>query len=213
VNRRITKEPLEKASIEVSAEKLQKVLRCPFTIITDSREQTPYTFKTLRGSAAQKHAPIIVETVRHGLQVGDYSIFGMPGVVVERKSKEDLYGSVVKRTNFEGRLARMAELSHSAVVVEADYLDLMSQPPRYSKLHPRSLSRTLIAWSIRYPVRWWFVGGRDAGEAITFRVLERFWLDNRDLGVASGSRAVSDDLSMTEDEMSQGETIQTEEND
>lgn len=150
-------------------------LTCPFTVVCDTREQDVYTFEGM----TDRHRPIAVPTMRATLTTGDYSIFGMPQIAIERKSKADLFGSVVRRENFKKRLERMGELSYSAVVVEAEISELLSNPPHFSKLKPKSLIRTIMAWSIRYPTRWWFLPNRDAGQGITYRLLERFWLDNR----------------------------------
>jgi ERCC4-type nuclease len=169
-------------------------MTCPFTVVVDTREQSPYLFLGLTGGPRRRPLPLAVPTMRAGLPVGDYSILGYPQIVVERKSKEDLYGSVSRRSNFVGRLERMDELIYSAVVVEAEYLDCLGNPPRFAKLHPRSLSGTLIAWRQRYRgVDWYFVPGREAGERTTFRILERFWLDHRiDMTSVSEASTISE---------------------
>ena len=39
--------------------------------------------------------------------------------------------------------------------------------------------RSAIAWQQRHPrVHWWFVPGRDFAEKLTFRILERYYLDS-----------------------------------
>jgi ERCC4-type nuclease len=163
-------------------------ITAPFTICVDSREQAPYSFTGFRAGFARGNPPVIVPTMRVGLPNGDYSLLGYPSIAIERKSKSDLYGSVARRANFIGRLERMSELcrgplggqsGYAAVVVEAELLDLINHPPRFSNLHPRSMSRTLIAWSIRYPVRWFFLPGREAGELLTYRLLERYFIDRK----------------------------------
>ncbi len=151
---------------------------CPFEIVIDTREQSPYAFLNMRANAKDRGARFVVATRRLCLPNGDYSIFGYPQVAVERKSKADLFGSVAKRDNFEGRLERMAELDCAYVVVEAEWSEVLSNPPRHSKLNPKALFRTLLAWQQRYRgVHWLGMPGRDAAEATTFRILERFWLN------------------------------------
>lgn len=151
-------------------------VKCPFTVIVDTREQKPYTFNGLRANADQGNRPIHVPFVREALGVGDYSIRGMDSCVVERKSKEDLYSSVVKRDNFIGRLERMSEqCSFAAIVVECEWADMLMNPPPRSKFSPKALARTVFAWSIRYPiVHWFFLPDRASAEAATFRILEQF---------------------------------------
>ena len=152
---------------------------CPFTVIVDTREQAGYSFTGLHEGTGPRRRQLIVPTIRAALDVADYSVLGLPQVLIERKSKSDLFGSVSRRANFEGRLARMSERQYAAVVVEASWHEILSDPPRHSKIHPRSLARTLIAWDCRYPVKWHLMPGRDAAEAMTFRLLERFYKDHR----------------------------------
>jgi ERCC4-type nuclease len=150
---------------------------CPFTVVVDTREQRPYVFDNLRSNADEGGRLLRVDTVRLALPVGDYSIFGYPHVVIERKSKEDLYASVARRPNFIGRLEKMDELDCPNVVVECS-LDSLVIPPPFSKLSPKSLNRTILSWQRRYrSVHWIFAPGRDWAEAYTFRILEGYYND------------------------------------
>ena len=48
-------------------------------------------------------------------------------------------------------------------------------PPARSKLSPRTVYRSVIAWQQRYPrVHWWFCPSRTFAEVTALRVLERF---------------------------------------
>lgn len=148
----------------------------------DTAEQLPYRFEGLRSDAVSGRRPIQVQTKRHGLERlggGDYSIEGLQQrVAVERKSKEDLYGSVAKRPNFETRLHKMSSLVNAIVVVEAEFFDVIKNPPPFSQLNPVALSRTITAWIQRFHrVHWMFLPGRTAAEGFTYRYLERAWLD------------------------------------
>jgi len=120
--------------------------------------------------------------MRYGLPVGDYSIFGLPQIAIERKSKADLYSSVVKRANFEGRLERMSnDRAFALVIVEAELLEILTKPPHHSQFSPKALARTIWAWQQRYRgVHWIFAPSREHAEAITFRHLERFYEDHKD---------------------------------
>lgn len=149
---------------------------CPFEIVVDSREQQPYRFDGLHANADKLNARLAVSVRRAALAVGDYSLWGHPGVVVERKSKSDLFGSVTRRDNFESRLGRMNALEFSAVVVEAEWREILTDPPPHSKLNPKALFRTILSWQQRFPgVHWLAMPGRAAAEAATFRILETFW--------------------------------------
>jgi len=159
----------------------EKLIDAPFSIIIDSREQKPYTFECLYENADKGNARIVVPTIRAALEVGDYSLFGYANLItLERKSKSDLYQSVSQnRDNFIKRLERMREFAFSAVVVESSWDDLLI-PPKFTQFSPKSLSRTIQAWMVRFPVvHWLMVPDRDWGEAFTFRILQRFWLDRQ----------------------------------
>lgn len=162
-------------------------ITAPFVVLVDIREKRPYRFGGLRTDAKEGARPIEVPMQPGFLINGDYSIVGMEERLgIERKSKSDLFASVARRANFEDRLERMTEIrerlgwreTHFAVMVEAETEEIRTDPPRYSKLAVKSLNRTIIAWRQRYPVDWWFVAGREAAQAYTYRILERFWKDH-----------------------------------
>ena len=155
---------------------------CPFRVAIDTREQAPYEFLGLRANADKKYAPILVGHDRVNLPTGkgDYSIVGLSKIALERKSKADLYSSIASgRDNFESRLLRMQAFAgnwYSAIIVEAEISELVNDPPPHTQYSPKSLIRTIGAWDMRYPaVKWFFLPGRQAAEAWTFRTLERFW--------------------------------------
>lgn len=168
---------------------------CPFVIAIDTREQAPYAFAGLKTNKREGSKPLLVATERVTLRVGDYSIVGPLGglphaelakIILERKSKEDLFGSIARRENFWGRLVQMsraADYEYAAVVVEAEIREILTDPPAHSDFNPKSLIRTITAWAQRLPaVHWWFLPGRTAAEAFTFRLLERFYLDRLQAG-------------------------------
>lgn len=156
----------------------------PFTVGIDTREQLPYAFKSIMANADQGGGPIAVPTERITLRTGDYSVLGYSELVaIERKSKADLYGSVANRDNFVARLERMTEIAsrggYCAIVVECEMGDCLI-PPDHSKLNPKALNRTILAWRQRYRCDWYFLPDRSWGESFTYRILERFWLDHHE---------------------------------
>lgn len=159
-----------------------KTILNPFAVLIDTREQKPYSFFGLSADVKQKSLPLTIPTVRGTLHTGDYSIQGMETCLIERKSKEDLYGSVAKRANFVGRLERMHEIAmaggYCCVMVECSDVDMLSRPS-HSRMNAKALNRTIIAWRQRYRVDWWFISTRERAEAYTFRILERFWTDRQ----------------------------------
>ena len=153
-------------------------LLCPWTVVVDSREQAPYHFHNFRADAIQKYRPLVVRTVVAGLASGDYSIEGFENrVAVERKSLADLYGTLGGgRERFERELQRLGEMEFAAVVIEAGWPAIIGSPPPQSKLLPKTVYRSVIAWQQEFPtVHWWACESRDFAERTTFRILERFW--------------------------------------
>ena len=103
---------------------------------------------------------------------------GFPGrVAVERKSLADLFGTIGQgRDRFERELERLNQMDFAAVVVEAQWSEVFDDPPRHSRLCPKTVFRSVNAWEQRYPrVHWSFLPGRDFAEVKAFRVLERFY--------------------------------------
>jgi len=170
---------------EVTPSALRQMVVCPFTVVVDSREQLPYEFSGMEGPAGET---VVVPTVIRGLPTGDYSIQGMiDRVAVERKSLDDLYGSVTwGRERFEAEIGRLNTKAwlppggFSAVVIEATWPEIMApaeyRPGWINQTEPRSVEGTIVAWSIRYPrVHWWACGDRRGAEQRTFSILRKFW--------------------------------------
>lgn len=161
-----------------------KRIPCGFTCIVDTREQRKYTFESLWDGPAGKSNLIDVPVIHECLPVGDYAICGHPGLIVERKSKADLYGSISQaRENFEDRLRRMHEgYDCPWVLVEAEWQELLTDPPKHSKFNPKSLSRTILAWMIRYDrVHWLMAPSRAHAEAFCFRLMDRYVKENQSI--------------------------------
>lgn len=156
----------------------ESVVVAPFAVVVDTREQKPFAFNSLRADKDQDSAPIEVQVLHRALPAGDYSINGLQHVVaIERKSKDDLYGTLgQRRACFTRELERLQELPHAFIVVEADWRELHHAPPLYSRLTYKSVFRSVLAWQVRYPrVHWWFCPGRAFAEVTTFRLLEKVW--------------------------------------
>ena len=132
-----------------------------FTIIVDTREQHGYLYKG---------------AVKGTLKTGDYSIVGLEDkITIERKTKPDAFGSFGKgRPRLKKEFERLSEYRYGAIVLEMSLGDIL-QPPAFTKMSPKVIINTLISWSIRYNVHVWFGGNRDHSEALTYRILEKFW--------------------------------------
>lgn len=121
------------------------------TIIVDSREQCPYLFTG--------HS-----TVVKGLSIGDYGLLNCPDIAIERKSINDLIGSLSKgRERFEKELRKGAQLPYFALVIEASLSDLANG--RYvSNMLPKSVVQTLLSWSLKYGTHIFFCENREYAE-------------------------------------------------
>lgn len=146
----------------------------------DTREQVRYTFEGISWDAQDGGGPgktLTIETVRGTLKQGDYSLLGYESrVSVERKSLEDAYSTIGQgRDRFERELERLASYEFAAVVIEATWPEICADPPGHTRLAPKTVFRSIVAWSVRYPrVHWFPAGPRRLAEITTFRLLERF---------------------------------------
>ncbi len=152
----------------------------PVPVVVDRREQLPFSFAGLSTDAREGSRPLTVTTTPGTLPAGDYSLEGYVGrLAVERKSLSDLFQSLGReRAREERKLARMdsGEHEYAAYVVEADWDAVLLAPPEFTRVRPKTIFRTVIAWQVRYPrVQWWFCPGRRFAEVVTFRLLERFY--------------------------------------
>lgn len=159
----------------------------PFTVVIDTREQAPWSFRGIRADRRFNHRPIIVPTAVQKLVAGDYSVQGLEDSVrIERKSLADLFGTLLwERSRFEKQLIRMGEFSFAAVVIEADWADVLRGPverhaaARAAKIG-KTVWRSIVAWMVRYPsVQWIPMPTRQHAEVATYRLLERFWKEQQ----------------------------------
>ena len=158
-----------------------KIIQQPVFLI-DSREQKPF-FSSL--DVNEKFPGIQIDW--DGLKTGDYSIKGMSSpydhpysVCVERKSLSDLFGSVGNgRARFEKEYQRMSEFDYAVVIIENDLNTMFKYPPPMSQMLPKSVFRTLLAWSQRYGVHFIPCVNRDFAEKTTYIILMRFFEDRQ----------------------------------
>lgn len=141
----------------------------PFIIAIDTREQHPFRFDGLDKR---------IYTNRQTLRTGDYSIVGMERrICVERKSKMDLFGSVIQgRDRFERELRRMAKMERACVIVECTMDDVKAGIAE-SQVDPLNVVLTAISWAGRYRVPWFFMHDRREAEKATFDFLRFAWRD------------------------------------
>jgi hypothetical protein len=162
---------------------------CPFIVLIDSAEQTPFTFERIHADANHGHREMVVGTRwkclgRHPKQLGDYSIDGLIGQVhVERKSVVDCQGTILgwggSRDRFEQELFNLSHIPAALVVVEGSIQDVLStsndRRTREHRVVAKQLHRSILALMQDFHVPWYFAGSRREAEISTFRFLERFY--------------------------------------
>ncbi len=155
----------------------QSTITCPFTILVDGREKSPYRFDRIKSDASKGSRPVIVPTEWAHLKTGDYTISGMEHVVcVERKSLADLFSTLGQhRERFEREHQRMSEVKRSMVVIEANWFEIIHWPPERSSLNTKTVMRTAVSWFARYGVPWIVAEDRRFAEIYTFRFFEKAW--------------------------------------
>lgn len=149
-------------------------------VIIDTREQLGYSFSTLKADVKDGGGPLAVRTLRGTLHSGDYSLEGhTDAVAVERKSLSDLFGTLGQgRDRFERELERLSVMRCAHVVFEGEWSDVFTRPPRNSRLNPKTVGRSVLAWIERYPsIHWHPCPGREFAEAWTFRILQRYFIE------------------------------------
>ncbi len=122
-----------------------------FTIIQDTREKKPWTFKAT-GS--------IRDVKVSKLDTGDYSIEGMEEeFMVERKaSVDELFMNLgVQWNRFEREMERAKKFKYKYLVIEATMRDIY-RGSRYSKMSGRFIMARLVHLQLKYGVQVCFAG-------------------------------------------------------
>lgn len=132
-------------------------------IVVDTREQKPYEFET--------------PFVRATLPSGDYSIRGLETrVAIERKRPTELFHCFgADRDRFRREYERLSSYDYAAVVVEGDIESCATQRDPRSVVSPAVVINSLIAWEMRYGVRFHFAGDRLLAQTLTYRILQKFF--------------------------------------
>jgi ERCC4-type nuclease len=141
--------------------------RALLKVVVDTREQAPFAFSGL---------PVEVEL--GALEAGDYSVRGFERrLAVERKELGDLVGCLgTDRERFERELARLRGYDCAAVVVEAPVHALRSgQYP--GRLDAGAAWQSVLAFSMRFRVPFFFCADRADAEAVTFDLLRHYARD------------------------------------
>lgn len=156
----------------------------PFTVLIDSQEKQPFTFRGMLADGSGQALIVRTEWRSLGDGWGDYSLDGYQGQChVERKSPADAVGTILgwgeRRERFERELEQLAGIDCAAVVVECTLGTLLGQVQARGKRtveqNRKTLFRQVLAWQNDYRVPWYFCDSRRMAEVATFRILDRHW--------------------------------------
>jgi len=131
-------------------------------IIVDTREQAPLKFA--------------LPSEQGTLTTGDYSIKGLERfVAIERKTPDDLVACLKngQRERFERELSRGKGLDYFALVVESELAGLANGRYR-SKMIPKAVIQSLMAFSVRYRLPIFFCPDRDYATRIVESLLTKY---------------------------------------
>jgi len=138
------------------------------TLIIDSMEQRPYSFKRFqKWFAAIEHRK---------LASGDYSIAGLEDrVAVERKSLQDLFNCCSpyhSRDTFVRACECLSKMEFSALVIEGSITKIL-RSNEFSSMHPNAVFGTIQALAVRWGIQPWFAPNRSLAEEITAGLLHK----------------------------------------
>lgn len=156
-----------------------RVVHVTPTILIDTREQAPLVIQAF-------------PTERATLPVGDYGVRGFsdwtrPAFIVERKSLNDLLGSITTgRDRFMREIERMRQFGFRALVIEATQDDVELGQYR-SGMPPKSVLATLDALAVRTNVHVFWCGNATGAarqvESLVRQFTRGLLKDARRLGV------------------------------
>ncbi len=143
-----------------------------FTVVEDTREQTPWDL-------------VGVNVVRACLPAGDYSILGYETrVALERKELGDFVACCThERPRFVRELEKLRGYDFAAVIVEADMADVFGHAYR-SHATPQSVIGSVAAFTIDY-VPFIFAGSREHAASFALRMLRKYYERQVRAGVAA----------------------------
>lgn len=184
----VTVRPPANAPHEPQAVADLPVFVCPFVVLVDSREQSPWAFQ---GLVIEKRL-WAVETRRATMVTADYSIAGLEDrLLIERKSGPDLVGSVtVGNSRFRREHERMAAVVQAggfAIVIIEDSLSRICEEldaDSGRRVTSMSIRQAAVKWPRRFKIPWLFSGSRREAELDAFLLMLDFW--NEQGGPANG---------------------------
>ena len=139
------------------------------TILVDSREQKPWDFSGYATSDLSIH------TVRCALNIGDYSLLDYPNLAIERKSLNDLIGTLssnTRRERFKQEIFYRATARGVIliVVIEGSIADVLQKKYNWGT-HPHSILMTCQHWSRYWGIPFIWCGNRSTAQQYAFMTL------------------------------------------
>lgn len=148
------------------------MVKQPFTIVVDTREQLPWEFSEY--------------TVSHTkLDTGDYSIQGLEDILcIERKKGVAEIANNIADDRFQDVINRMKNYKHSFILVECDYDQLMNYPVgsdiperlwHKMKLSPQFILKYISELHIKYNIHVIFCGCPLWAEKTAVSIMKRIY--------------------------------------
>ena len=143
-----------------------------FTVIIDTREQHPWTFKHFA-------------TANKKLDTGDYSIEGLEHILcIERKNSVSEIASNISEKRFKDVIQRMTQYKHAFILIEDSYSNLMNYPigsdiPKKMwdkiKISPAFILKFLTELSIKYNIHVIFCESPSWAEKTAASIMRRIY--------------------------------------
>ena len=74
----------------------------------------------------------------------------------------------------ERELERLSAMEYAAVVIEASLTDIL-MGTEFSKVHPMSAVVSLLSWSVKYRLPFFFAENRRRCRSIVYHLLRKYW--------------------------------------
>lgn len=144
----------------------------PFTVIIDTREQTPWEFG-------------FHNTSNRKLDTGDYSMEGFESIVtIERKRSVSEIATNITESRFKDVLERMGQIPHSFMLMEFDLEEVYSFPvgsdipkSKWDKLRVSGnyIMKYLIEAQLNYNIHVLFCGCSEDAEKTAVKIMKRIY--------------------------------------
>lgn len=141
-----------------------------FTIIIDTREQTPWNFENYT-VANQK------------LDTGDYSVQGLEHIfAIERKKSVSEIANNITESRFKDVLERMQQFQHRFMLLEFTLNNVLDYPvgstvPKRMwhtiKITSKYILKYLTEINIKYGIHTIYCGNRDSAEEVALCIMKR----------------------------------------